>query len=172
MFNSIGNQKGIALGYVFGLVALLAILGAMLAQNSDVKQSAVLQKRLADTLVAQSFMIRNALFLCQVSYPSGGATGGTDNRFPATTTNFRNVVCPGAGTVKVFSGISDVMYPKKIDGFTEWSLTNDINGVFITTSIEAASDSNRSEAIRIASGELGAWQSTSTASSLTYYLKK
>lgn len=171
MTKSLKNQKGIALGYVYGLVALLAILGALLAQNDSVKQSAVAQKRIADSLVSQALIIRNALFLCQVSYPSGGATGGTDNRFPASTTDLRSSVCPGNSSLNVFSGVSDVMYPKKIDGFTNWSLTNDATGVSITTSLEST-NRDGTQGISIAADELGEWQSDFTASSLTFYMKK
>lgn len=172
MTTRLRNQQGMALGYVFGLVALLAILGAMLVQGGGIKQSAVEQKRATDTLVAQAHLIRNALFLCRVSYPTGGASGGTDNTFPATTTDLPNSECPGSNSLKIFGGVSEILYPKQLDGFSAWSLTNDATGVSITTQLTNASDLNRKTALELAVDELGEWQATSTADSLTYYIKK
>lgn len=166
------KQKGVALGYLLGLVALLAVLGAVIAQDSDIKQDAIKQKRATDALVAQALIIRNGLFLCQVSYPAGGASGGTDNRFPASTADIRNAECPGTPGVTVFSGVSDVSYPKRIDGFSEWALTNDGTGVSITATMDNASDSNAQKAMALAVQELGTWQTSTTATAFTYFLKQ
>lgn len=172
MTTGLRNQQGMALGYVFGLVALLAILGAMLVQGGGIKQSAVEQKRKTDTLVAQANLIRNALFLCRVSYPAGGASGGTDNTFPATTTDLPNSQCPGSNSLKIFGEVSEILYPKQLDGFTAWALTNDATGVSISTQLSNASDINGQAAIGLAEDELGEWQATATADTLTYYIKK
>lgn len=166
------KQQGLALGYLLGLVALLAVLGAVIAQDSGIKQSALQQKRATDALVAQALIIRNGLFLCQVSYPAGGASGGTDNRFPASTTDIRNADCPGAPGVNVFSGVSDVSYPKRIEGFSEWALTNDGTGVSITATMDSASDTNAQNAIQVAVRELGTWQTSTTATTFTYFIKQ
>lgn len=170
MANELTNQKGIALGYVYGLVALLAILGALLVQGG-VKQGAVEEKRLTDTLVAQAHLIRNAIFLCRISYPGGGASGGFDNAFPATTSNLRNSECPGASGLKVFGGVSEVAYPRQPEGFSAWALTNDASGISISTQIVTPQDRHHQAAIVLAADELGEWQTAVAGDTLTYFIK-
>lgn len=169
----LSNDKGIALGYVYGLIALLAILGVMLAQDSGVKQTAISQKRMTDGLVAQANLIRNALFLCKIGYPAGGATGGTDNSLPADTATLATATCPGSPSgALVFGGVSDVMYPPPIPGFDDWSLTNDGTGVSIAITQTTAGETHSGVAMQSAVKQLGSWQASISGSTLTYQIKQ
>ncbi len=159
-FRFCGNERGSVLFYIFLAVGLLAAVTYAFVKDS--RQGVTTQNayRIAEELQQQIQMIRAGVQECVLEYPGGGgdldASGvvdDTDNPntpYPLDPSNalnpggaaandqVRNLQCVGAPDAtrwNIFQGANNQgrnLAPIP-SGFSEWTYTNDADGVYIQT---------------------------------------
>ncbi len=126
------SSAGFAIGPILFVLAILAVLGAVMATGNNSFQLSSKIDRISADIVAQGNMIRNTVNNCNLQYQMALSTGSADaiasdppGGFPdsntTTGTNVSALLCDPVGTSSLWGAI---LMPRPTKGFGPWKYIN------------------------------------------------
>ncbi len=136
-------QRGIAIGPILMVIALLAVIGGLLASGSGTFSSNASVDRIRTELRGQVNLIRSKIQECYMV-----TMGNVSFDYPiGSNTLVRNLDCPGdpSGDRNLWTGARETDLPPPVPGFNEWTYYNYASGRCISI---APTSSSPPQAVR------------------------
>lgn len=139
----IAKQKGLALAYVLGFLALLTLATTFLAKTQRGVAQSLANQEHKIALLDQATLIRGRIIGCAVSFPGGDNGTGFRLQYPAAlvATPVRDLTCPGqTGANNLWTGTGGLTLPAPPKVFTDWEYENSGSGLIISIRSTSSTD--------------------------------
>ncbi len=175
MIKSRQRSGGFMAATVLFAIALLVLLGAVVATTSRNTAKAKQFQEIKDQMVAQRDLIANMLLLCRTIYPNGNNGSGNAGllQFPATPADglVSSITCPGAPTAaSIWSGDSRGLAPRPLFGYQAWTYVNNGTNVRIATTLITAGSTYHLDLLHSVIKKIGSGQAVLSGNTLTITL--